>query len=179
MKAKTTLCFLISLPALVQIPVSAAPRKTHSAKSSIVAKWRVTSKNTYGLRNHTYQFLSDGICIEKYLSDQMVGPIDAPPYEAEVETVTTYRYKYLGGQRYRLYLVKTTDNGREGYGIQTWHVISVKITNNRAVVDLVDRQQTQAEKALGNILSEPSGSSQAKNLSLNSPDKHEIWTRVF
>ena len=165
---------LIAFPVFAFVSLKPSPKPTF--KSSIIGKWRVTSDDPHDIKNHTYEFLNDSICIEKYRSWELGGPIDEPPNDVEVDTVTTYRYKVLAGKRLRFYPIRSVSGPQIDQSVPTWHILEVTITKNQAVVYQVDRQQLEIEKEM---LKSVENNSQQKKMELAAIKKSmQTWVRI-
>ena len=173
MSSRIALCLLIPLSGLALFFVSAAPQKERDAQASIIGKWRVTSDHPNDIKNHTYDFLKNSTCIEKYLSDQMAGSIDEPPQSVTMETVITYHYKALGGRRYRLYPVKSLCGGQPTNWVLGWHVFDVTMTKNKAVVYVAARQEMKIDKVMEEVLD-----AVEKNKKKVAKQEQQTWIRV-
>lgn len=110
----------------------------------------------------------------------LVGPIDEPPNDMEVETVTTYRYKALGGKRFRLYQIKSVYGPQVDHSVPTWHIIDVTITKDKAVVYEVDRQQLEIEKKIAEALksSQNDKGKERKNDKVSAKKNTQTWLKA-
>jgi hypothetical protein len=156
-----------------------------NSKLPVIGEWNVNvsySNRHMAFTDHTYQFLTNGVCVEKYGFDELVG---SPEQSAIVEkhAVTTYEYKHLGGQRYRLYSVKSLVDGKpDTTWAPRWHILDISIKEDRAVVYAVSVQKTALEREIEKAVQEVEEltGDKEKNRTTDAASQKEkvTWTKI-